>query len=473
MKKVLLVTGWASPKEIWSPVCSLLSDDYLLQVVTAHEILEGGSEFWQRFSSDSHICVGWSLGGMLLVQAISSGLIRCQGLVLVSSCAQMKSANGLLERSLKKMRRDLERNPEEVITHFWNSLKEGQERSMTYALGQTSLAQGLSYLADTDLSSSLGALNMPTTILHGTLDTIVPVELGSELSAGISRSKFVPVLAGHDLPFSHPEMIASEIRDLGQPSVELAFSTSANTYDRWAEPQRAIGETLLENADRWQSDPDKVLDVGCGTGFLIAEVKKRYPRSKLTGLDSAPGMIELCNARFKACADINFSLGKAEISLPNGPWNLIISNSMLQWIEDLKSCLSLWRKELAIDGKILFSTLVSGSFSEFEESYLQAVGRKSSSLSWRDSESYLVSLKEAGLTTYAHEEKTFKFSYRNALEALSVFKLIGAVNKGEKILTVRQTRELMNYYKTHFPAEFGGVEVSYKALFVVAGASRV
>jgi malonyl-ACP O-methyltransferase BioC len=473
MNTVLLVTGWASPKEIWSPVCSLLSDEYLLQVITAQEILKTGPEIWKQFAGTRPICVGWSMGGMLLVEAISDQLLDAQGLILVSSCAKMGSSNGLVERNLKSMRRQLDTDPSKVVRDFWEIVRPGETRFSSLVESDDSLTDGLSYLAQRDLHTELQLVDTPTTIIHGILDPIIPLELGSQLAEGISNSKFVEIDGGHDLPLSNPELIAQEIRVISNFKNTLEFSNSATTYDRWAEPQRVIGENLLAASKKWLVDEAEVLDVGCGTGFMIATIKKHFPKTKFTGLDSAQGMIDFCNKRFKDCADVNFAVGDAQSALPNGPWDFITSNSMLQWMEDLPKGFSEWKNELAADGKIIFSTLVSGSFTEFEESYLKAVGRRSSSLSWKESEFYLETLEKLSFKTYLHEERTFKFSYKNALEALLVFKRIGAINKKERPLSVSQTRELIRYYESNFPAELGGVQVSYKALFVVAGADNL
>ena len=42
--------------------------------------------------------------------------------------------------------------------------------------------------------------------------------------------------------------------------------------------------------------PRRILDVGCGTGYLLRQLAARCPQAELAGIDPAPAMIEAARA---------------------------------------------------------------------------------------------------------------------------------------------------------------------------------
>jgi len=74
----------------------------------------------------------------------------------------------------------------------------------------------------------------------------------------------------------------------------------------------------------------KVIDLGCGTGELTAELAVMLPGSDVTGIDSSGEMID--KARPLERPGLKFRLGKIEEV--SGLWDLIFSNAALHWIED-------------------------------------------------------------------------------------------------------------------------------------------
>jgi tRNA (cmo5U34)-methyltransferase len=66
--------------------------------------------------------------------------------------------------------------------------------------------------------------------------------------------------------------------------------------------------------------PDRVLELGIGTGETARRLLERYPEAALTGLDASPNMV------FRARElDIEVGLARMEDPLPDGPWDLVIS----------------------------------------------------------------------------------------------------------------------------------------------------
>jgi tRNA (cmo5U34)-methyltransferase len=66
--------------------------------------------------------------------------------------------------------------------------------------------------------------------------------------------------------------------------------------------------------------PERVLELGIGTGETTKRLLERFPQAQVTGLDSTPGMV------FRARElGIEVRLARMEDPLPDGPWDLVIS----------------------------------------------------------------------------------------------------------------------------------------------------
>jgi trans-aconitate methyltransferase len=87
------------------------------------------------------------------------------------------------------------------------------------------------------------------------------------------------------------------------------------------------GADLLQLLD--PQDGERILDVGCGTGQLTAEIARRG--AHVTGLDSSPDM--LVDAR-KNFPELTFVLGHAaQFEFPT-PFDAVFSNAALHWVKD-------------------------------------------------------------------------------------------------------------------------------------------
>lgn len=69
-----------------------------------------------------------------------------------------------------------------------------------------------------------------------------------------------------------------------------------------------------------EGSPERVLDLGIGTGETTRRLLERIPGAQVLGLDSSPAMC------FRARElGIDVQLARMEDPLPDGPWDLVIS----------------------------------------------------------------------------------------------------------------------------------------------------
>ncbi len=137
-----------------------------------------------------------------------------------------------------------------------------------------------------------------------------------------------------------------------------AFNQRAPSYeDGW------LGRLHHEIADRaadlvlaCSPVPRRILDVGCGTGYLLRELAVRAPgAAELAGIDPAPSMIETAMA---AASDdrLRFSAGVAEkLPYPGEAFDLVVSTTSFDHWADQQAGLAECRRVLVPGGHLVLA----------------------------------------------------------------------------------------------------------------------
>ncbi|MEO6212705.1 MAG: methyltransferase domain-containing protein [Vicinamibacterales bacterium] len=104
----------------------------------------------------------------------------------------------------------------------------------------------------------------------------------------------------------------------------------AAQYHRLSDPQRAWGLRVLE---RLQPGPgERILDLGCGTGRLTADIPRRAPGAVVTGVDRSRAMVKKAHEHFGAIAAFAQADGAA---LPFAVgFDAVFSTATFHWISD-------------------------------------------------------------------------------------------------------------------------------------------
>ena len=88
-----------------------------------------------------------------------------------------------------------------------------------------------------------------------------------------------------------------------------------------------FGESLLELLQPRAGE--RILDVGCGTGQLTAEIARSG--AKVTGLDNSSDMLASARRNFP---ELNFELADATRFRVAEPFDAVFSNAALHWVRD-------------------------------------------------------------------------------------------------------------------------------------------
>lgn len=156
---------------------------------------------------------------------------------------------------------------------------------------------------------------------------------------------------------------------LDKPALKRQFDRAASSYDVHAVLQREIESRLLERIAFQRTDPEVILDLGCGTANASRELQLRYPQGSVFSLDwSMPmlekaGQCESANILIPFCADMH--------ALPFGPAtiNLVFSNLAFQWSYDLPAIFRELRRVMKADAMLVFSCYGPDTLSELKQSW--------------------------------------------------------------------------------------------------------
>jgi len=231
----------------------------------------------------------------------------------------------------------------------------------------------------------------------------------------------------------------------------------AHDYDQHASVQRVVADRLAARILALDLPPGaRVLEIGCGTGFLGAGIVGRLPYGQYWMTDVAPGMLDQARRRFAGAQGIDFvEMNGAEPTIP-GPFDLICSSLAMQWLPDLPDAVGRLRGLLARGGRLAFTTLAAGSFAQWRAAY-------GDDMPGTPDYPSADSLRALGLDVSV---ESIDHRYRNAHDFLAALKAIGAgtPQPGYQPLQPSLLRAIMR----RFDAE--GAKVRYVVATCIAGA---
>jgi ubiquinone/menaquinone biosynthesis C-methylase UbiE len=135
-----------------------------------------------------------------------------------------------------------------------------------------------------------------------------------------------------------------------------AFEARATTYEQgWrGRLHHDIADKTADLALLICPDPRRVLDVGCGTGYLLRSLAKRYLNAdELAGIDPAPSMIEVATGPVDDNR-MRFSAARAEhLPFPDGEFDLVVSTTSFDHWSDQQAGLRECARVLMPRGRLV------------------------------------------------------------------------------------------------------------------------
>jgi ubiquinone/menaquinone biosynthesis C-methylase UbiE len=100
---------------------------------------------------------------------------------------------------------------------------------------------------------------------------------------------------------------------------------------------------------------DRVLDVGCGPGFYVAELLESVgPAGSVVGVDPSPDMLSVAARRAEGHANVEFYEGRATAVPVAGPsFDRALSVQVLEYVADVPAALAEMRRVLRPGGRLV------------------------------------------------------------------------------------------------------------------------
>lgn len=245
---------------------------------------------------------------------------------------------------------------------------------------------------------------------------------------------------------------------LDKKTTRLHFERVANSYDGAAVLQQEVAKRLLSRLDYIKLQPERSLDIGSGTGFLTKDLLKRYPKAQIIALDLALNMAKICKKQGGwlrkpkiLCADAEQLPFKADSI------DLVVSNLMLQWSNDLSKTFTGFQSVLAPNGLLLFTTFGPDTLKEIRHSWA-TVDNKPHTSTFTDMHEIGDALLQAGFINPVTDMEVITMTYSSVRQLMRDIKNNGATNTDSQ-----RTKGLMGKHK------FKAFEQAYEAFKTAEG----
>jgi malonyl-CoA O-methyltransferase len=203
--------------------------------------------------------------------------------------------------------------------------------------------------------------------------------------------------------------------------VRLAFSRAAPGYDRRDRVQALVRARVLASLPLSSREGSRVLDVGAGTGALLAALPGDGGR--VAAVDLAPGMCREVRRRVPRAA---VAVADAEaLPFADRTFDLVVSTSALQWLPRLDLAAAELARVLSPGGQASIALFGERTLHELRAAW-QAAGGGRAAHRFASLSELAAALSAAGLRVERAEEDELLEHHPDARAVLRALKAIGA-----------------------------------------------
>lgn len=147
----------------------------------------------------------------------------------------------------------------------------------------------------------------------------------------ILRRRFVMGLLMIESRIGAPEAALKRLFSIDD-DLELIVSERAMALDGGRHPKHRLTgyhQFFIERIKPF----DRVLDIGCGPGYVAMSIAHFYPDATVVGVDYDPEKLRLARG-LNLPGNLSFLEADATKGVPDGPWNVIVLSNVLEHIVD-------------------------------------------------------------------------------------------------------------------------------------------
>ena len=263
------------------------------------------------------------------------------------------------------------------------------------------------------------------------------------------------------------------VANIDRQKVRGSFHRQASDYDRHALVQRRVAERLIGLLQAKKLQPARLLDIGAGTGRLLATLQELHPGALAVGADLALGMCRTARSHLAAKGGPLLVNADAEhLPFAAGSFDLVLSTSTFQWLGSLDRAFAEVKRVLAPGGSFCFALFGDKTLFELRDSYKAVLnGRADRTHNFFSRDDVLAALQRGGFSESEAISEIEVEVHPDVPELLRSLTKIGAGSAAptyaKGLSERRMMLDMMEVYRRDY-GRGGAIPASYEVIYGLA-----
>lgn len=240
--------------------------------------------------------------------------------------------------------------------------------------------------------------------------------------------------------------------------IKKQFEKSMNDYEKNAVVQDLMATKMIIELAKISNSFSNILELGAGTGLLTKRLVKEIKFENFYAND----IVEKSKIYIqKIIPKANFLYGNALKIKPSKKMDLVISNAMFQWFDNLEKALTIIKLFMTKDGILAFSTFSPSNFKEVTD----ITGL---TLKYKSKDEIVEILEKQGFEVLYCEDFYEEIKFKTALELLAHMKNTGVNSLSEKTWNVKKVKEFCDKFSKKYP----NIKLTYSPIIFIVRLKR-